>query len=574
MTSRPRAWIVGAVGALALLLAGCGTATTPTSVAPPPNLKELTLVGAVQSAPNWWFPILPASVCSTLNADLSTLLYLPLIHISSTDGIDYSRSIASGIKVSQNDTVFTISLNPKWHWSNGNPVTANDVLYGWDIINAASQSNAPWLYCGAGIGGLPQDWKSVTAPNSTTVVVTTTKPVNPVWFEHNGIGQLIPIPVSVWKKHNNIDKELTFLNSVGNEPTSPLYSVVDGPYKIGTYVNDEYWTLLANSAYNGHKAQGPAKKLVFEYETSSANVFAGERKGQFDTAGVPDTYYKAAKTELKGYKMELAGYSFCFNYMVPNFSPTSPSGAIFDSLAVRQAMQMGIDQAAIIKDFDLGVAVPTYGPVPSVPKNQYYDPNIPKYTFNIAAGKKLLENHGWKMVNGVMTKGSQKLEFTWLVASGSNTVTHTAELIKADWASEGIVANIKEEPFNQVISAVGQGPQASKWSLAWWGGGWCYEPDYYPTGGGLFLPTSAANYGGYSSKTMDRLINATYGPATPAQAQKYLDAYQVWAAKDLPVLYLPTATGYEVVKPWLHGVNANYNPVTTAEWFNRWTIGR
>ena len=565
-----RGWTVGIVGALALVLAGCGAATTPSSssgVAPGLNNNEITLLGGIQVEPNFWFPIMSNTTCSTANG-LSGLMYLPLLHISRTDGINFSRSIASGITVSNNDTTYTITLNPKWHWSNGQPVTAANVVFGWDIIQASSQPNAPWTYCGDGIGGVPQDFKSVTAPNPTTVVVTTTKAVNPVWFEHNGLGQLIPIP-SVWNKHKNMTRELQFIQQEGNSPSNSLFSVIDGPYAFGSFVDNEYWTMVANPKYDGHQAT--IKKLLFEYETSSSNAFAAMRKGTFATAGLPDSYYPDRNQLTKNYLVETAPYGFCFNYMVPNLSSQAPGGmgSIFNQLYVRQALQLGIDQAAIVKDFDHGLAQPTYGPVPSVPPNKYYDPNIPKYVFNPAKGKKLLEDHGWRMVNGVMTKGHQKLAFTWLVVSGSNTVTNTAVLIKADWAQEGIDATIKEEPFNQVIAT-----PPSKFQLEWWGGGWCYEPDYYPTGGGLFATGAASNAGDYSNGKMNQLIQATYSPQTPASAQKALDAYQVYAAQQLPVLYLPTATSLELVKPGLHGVNSDFNPITVGTSFNRWTIGK
>jgi len=578
MRTRFRVLAAAGIGALALALAGCGSSTTPSSttlpsVAPGLNNNSVTLLGGVQIEPNNWFPETSTSTCSVENGDLSGLMYMPLIYITKTDGINYQHGIASGITPSNGDKTYTITLNKYWHWSNGQPVTSADVVFAWNVINWSTASNAPWTTCGIGIGGVGTGLvKSVTADGPYTVVVQLNKPAGPTWFEHNGLAQIVPVPASVWDKYpTDPNQELSYIASVWNDPTNPNFSVVDGPYKFQSYVNNEYWSMVANPAFSG-QPKPKIKRYIFEYETSSASVYLGLRKGTFATAGIPNSYYADRFTLEKTYKVEEAPYGFCFNYMVLNQSPTaSPNGigAAFDQTYVRQAMQMGIDQTAIIKDLEHGMAVPTYGPVPSVPPNKYYDPNIPKMAFNPAAGKKLLEQHGWHEVNGVMTKGNLQLKFQWLVVSGSNTVTDTAELIQTDWAKEGIQVTIKEEPFNQVIS-ISSTPSKS-WAAAWWGGGWCYEPDYYPSGDGLLNEPSFD--GGYNSKTMDQLITASVNASSPAQARQTLDAYQVYAASHVPVLYLPTATGLEAIKPGLYGVNSAYNPITVFTWLNDWRIG-
>lgn len=568
--SRPSLRTAGGFLAAALLmtLAACGTSNSATA-----SGGSVTLVGGVQSEVNWWFPTDSAAACGTQNATTAALLYRPLLFISDTDGINFHRSIASGITVSNHDQTYTVHLNPKWHWSNGQPVTAQDAAYSYDIIRAANQPNAPWSDCFTGVGGMPSLWKSVTTPNAETLVVTTTEPVNPVWFEHNGLAQLIPIPKSVWDHSSTMTGELTYISKVANAPSNSVFKVVDGPYKIGTFVNDQYWTLLANPKYDGgHKAT--ITKLLFEYETSSSTEFVALRRKTFATAGVPNSYYKDHKelTAL-GYKLSVSPYSFCFNYMVPNMSSAAPGiGNLFSHLYVRQALQMGIDQPAIIKDFDLGLAVETNGPVPALPKNQYYDPHITKYAYNLQAAKALLEAHGWSLQNGVMTKGAQKLQFTFLIASGSTTDTNIAQLIQYDWAKEGVKVTLDQLPFNQVVSTIAAPTNKDKWDMVWWGGGYCYVPNYYPLGTDLFTPNGGVNFGSYQSAEMTLLMKEAH-TAPSSKSKQIMDEYQAYASKELPVLYMPTATSYQVTLPTVHGVTSQYNPITTDQWYNNWTIG-
>jgi peptide/nickel transport system substrate-binding protein len=571
MKIRNTGWFVAAVASVSLLAAGCGASTSTSAT--PASVTSITLPGGVQVEPNWWFPISPASVCSTVNGDTNGLMYRPLLFISKTDGIDYKRSIASSVTPSDNDTVFTIKLNPNWKWSNGDPVTAQDVALGYNILIASSYNNSVWEQCGAGIGGVPNDFKSGKVTGTDTFVVTTTTPVNPTWFIHNGLGQLIPIP-QVWNKYpNNMTQELKFIQKYGNSPYNKLFDVVDGPYKFGGFKNNDYWKLVANPNYTG-PTKAKITSITFEYFTSSAAQFAAMRRHEFPEAGLPNSFYKDRGELSPYYVTKSSTPGFCFNYMQPNFSTQAAGiGGMFNKLYFRQALQMGIDQTAMIADLQDGSGAVMHGVIPSTPPNKYYDPATINYGYNPAKGKALLESHGWKEnSSGVMERNGVTLAFPFIIASGSTTLTNEAELMKADWAKEGIDVTIQSVPFNQAIADATQtAPQVSKWALIWWGGGWCYEPDYYPTGGGLFKPGSAANYGAFNNPTLTALINKTYAPATPAQAQKALDAYQLEAAKLLPVIFVPEDYGFLVENHTLHGLFSAYNPITTMEWYNHWT---
>ena len=573
-------WRLGALGglvaALSMTLAACGGGA-PAAAG---STTSLTLNSYVQFQPNWWFPTDPASACSTGNSEASNMMYLPLLHISKTDTINYGRSLASGITVSQHDTVFTIHMNPKWHWSNGTPVTAEDALVSWQVLVGASQPSSPWVYCASGIGGLPADWKSAVATNRHTLVVTTTKAVNPVWFEMNGLSQIVPVPASVWAHYpaangQGIDradmtKELKWISSIGNAPTNAAYRVVDGPYQLSKFVSDQYYTFTANPHYDGYQAH--IKSITYQYETSSAGLFAALRRNQLASASLP-TSYAADQGQLKGYKRDVASYIYAIDYLDVNMSPKTPGiGSTFKNLYVRQALEMGIPQQQIISALYKGLGVQIHGPVPRTPKNKYYDAAVPAYPFNPAAGKALLQRNGWhENSQGVMTKNGVTLAFTLLYPTGSTTQADIVQLLKRDWSQEGIDVTLKGTPFAQVVGTEGQGAQASKWAMAW-SNGWAYEPDYYPTGGGLFRGGAAADSGGYNNSTMNALINATYASGTASQATARMNAYQVFAAKHLPVIWMPEPTGYNEVATWLHGTNTWFNPITTFNYPNHWTI--
>jgi len=562
-----RSWLGAALSVLLVaVLAACGASTTS---AASPSVLNIAL--AAQGSPTWWPPISPATSCGTLTGggEQAAFMYMPLLWINRTDQISYPKSIASGIAISHHDTVFTISIKPNWQWSNGQPVTAQNVLFDWSLIKAASASNSPLPYCFAGGGEVPNGWRSVTAPNAHTVVVTTKTSVNPVWFEHNALAQLVPVP-TVWQKYTNMTRELTWIESIGSTPNNPVYKVVDGPYTLAKAVTDQYWTYVANPKFSG--IDKPAIKTVtYHYETSSANIFAQLRRGTLDVAPLPLSLY-SQRSQLTSYHIAKEQL-FAFFYMTLNFRPNADGiGGLFNKLYIRQALQMGINQPKIIASIYHGLAEPTVGPVPRVPANAYFDSAIKGYPYNPQAGKRLLESHGWSLVNGVMTRNGQKLEFPLLFATGSTSRTNMMELIQQAWAQEGIVVHLQTMAPAAVGPLVGAVANSPKWAVDG-DGGWIYVPDYYPTGGELFLPGAGFNRGGYYSPTMDTLIEETYAGGTPAQIKQRFDAYQVYTADQLPGLWMPTPESIAAVSNTVHGMRSNYNAIIGLTPLNELTMG-
>lgn len=553
-----RPWTIGLVGAAALggFLAGCGS---PSATAPPVSIRQLAIALPPQVSLNWFPPIVPVTACYDVNGGgwFGPDMYKPLVWVNPNDAIDYARSLASGISVNRNDTVFTVTLNPKWHWSNGQPVTAADAAYDVQLILAASGSKAPWAYCFAGSGGVPGDWKSVHVTGLYTFSITTTKPVNPAWFEHNGLGQIVPVPKSTWERYANPLQELNWIKSVSATWSNRVYDVYDGPYHIVSGVNSEYWLYAANPHYDGVH-QPTFRTVRYYYETSEASTFLALKKKTVELATAPSSYLGALK-KMTDYRI-VAPPLFGYQWLGLNYRRTTLDvGPLFNNLYIRQALQMGIDQAAIIKLYG-GYATPVYGPVPRFPHNIYYDYRLPDYyPYNPARGKALLESHGWHEVNGVMEKNGTKLAFPILDQSGagSPSIQDEFEIIQAGWAKEGIKATI-------YLSAL-PANDGQNWAVSGFGT-WVYAPDFYPSGGSLFASTGGVNLSGgdYRSAEMDHLIQATYAPGSEAQTIQRFYAYEKYAAQQLPVLWVPmsnAATGFLYsVATNIKGFQANYSP--------------
>jgi peptide/nickel transport system substrate-binding protein len=546
------------IAASMLALAGCGSSPAAANSTSHPNV--LTIAMGAQSQPNWWAPVVPATSCGTLSGGMggSMWQYMPLLWISSQDTIDYGQSIAQSITHNAAGTVYTIQLKHTWQWSNGTPVTAQDVVYDYQLAAGASASNSPFPYCFAGEGGMPTLWKSVQATGPYTVQITTAKPVNANWFELNGIAQLVPVPKQQWDRYSNMTQELNWIKSISNEPMNPIYQVTDAAYLVKKAVSDQYYEFVANPRFSG-SPKPHIKTVVYDYETSTASIFAALKKGTVQMAPYSDSMW-ASRNQLKNYTI----YSeplFGYFYLPINFASNAPDVSELSQLYFRQALQYGIDQNGIVSAIYHGLAHPTYGPAPTI-DDAYYDKAMGNlYPFDPAKGRKLLEEHGWKMgPGGYFEKNGHVAGFTLLYATGSTTFNYEAQLLKADWAKEGIDVTLEAIGGNAFGGIVGNPAESSKWSVAG-GFGWIYVPDYYPTGDGLFNGPGGFNVGAYNDTHENQLVAETLAPSSPAETQKIFDEYQYYTFQQLPVLYVPTPTGLTAVSNQVGGFQQNYDVV-------------
>lgn len=72
---------------------------------------------------------------------------------------------------------------------------------------------------------------------------------------------------------------------------------------------------------------------------------------------------------------------------------------------------------------------------------------------------------------------------------------------------------------------------------------WTYEPDYYPSGDGLFTTGGASNNNDYNNAEADKLIQESTSPASASITKRALFAYEAYLRKSNAVVFLPWVAG-------------------------------
>ena len=488
-----------------LAQADSGSLTTVTNVglSPPANVNSL-------------MPIVNND--SSANSQIIALMFPPLLHVGVDLKINWQRSFAQDIVVSPDRRRFVIHLKP-WRWSDGRPVTGKDVLASLKMIRAFGAR-----YPNSGMGGMPEIIQQATAPNPQTVVLTLRRAVNPTWFELNGLSQLVPVPAWSWGRYS-IDQLYRLQNQVS------MVQVVDGPYRLLRFDPGRSLSFVRNAAYSGPPA--PLQHLTFVMYSSASSAFWGLKSGDLQAGMIPH-YLFAARGLVSNLQSCVSNGGYGFNYVTLNLH--NPRVSFLASTPVRQAMALAINQEQIIRVAFHGLAVPSFNPVPSDP-DTYLSPAMqqlvrhPQRAYDPARANALLAANGWhRGADGIRQRNGQRLVLSMIVPDMSETLIYTGELLKADWQRVGIDLHLHVVPFNLELAKLHPG---GKWEAAMIV--WSYNPDYYPSGDGLFDTGGGSNYGGYSSQRMDALIRAS----STDSGNQALYAYEQYAYEQQPVIFLP-----------------------------------
>jgi peptide/nickel transport system substrate-binding protein len=558
--------------AATLLAASCGS--SPGNSGPVVTKTTATFAEPPGATPSYILPLMSLKYFSVVNASqFQYLLYRPLYWFGENGQVHLNDrlSLANAPQYSADGTSVTITLK-HYVWSDGQPVTTRDIEF-WQNLVTANKS----IWAAYSPGEYPDNVTSTTVNSPTSITFHLSQKYGQYFFTYNELSQISPLPQHVWDKqsatgaigdydrtpagatavYKYLDGEAS---NLGTYDTNPLWQVVDGPWKLKSLNAAGLLKLVPNPSYSG-----PVKAKLTEFDevpfTKDTAEFNQLRSGTTGANAIDYGYLPQQDAPQKD-TIAALGYSFSLwanwgiTYFPENF--TNPvSGPIFKQLYFRQAMQGLIDQQTYINRAYNGYAYPTYGPVPVKPTSSFVtqlESNNP-FPFSPSAATSLLQSHGWTVNPGGVSvcsspgsaanqcgpgvPGGAQASFHLEYASGTTPIDNEMAQFKTDFAKAGIQIILSTNTFNSVIGtaipcAAGQ---QCKWDMEFWGGGWVYAPDYYPTGDLLWATGAGSNANGYSDPQMDQLINNSE-TSNDVQALK---AYEDYAAKQLPVIWMPTA---------------------------------
>src|SRR5579859_612880 len=392
----------GGVVALALVAAGCSSSSNSSGggTSAGTKVKGGTAVMALppSTTPNYIFPFESSAYISVTNSNyFAQLMYRPLywFGLNGQPLVNNSLSLANPPTWSGNTATITLK---HYMWSDGTPVTSTDVMFWMNMLKAVGASD--W----GAYSGFPSSFvTSYKATSPTTIQMTTNKAYSHNWFLYNNLSQITPMPPA-WDKtasgpahcatkvsdcaavYKYLDSQSKALSSYAG---SPLWGIVDGPWKLSAFNADGHMTFVPNPKYSGPVKPALSQFQYAPFTTDSAeyNVLRSSAAGgqKVDVGYLPeqDAPAKAAGSNpmtpgtnpLSGYTLA-PWYIWGINYFVMNFQSSTGNGPIIKQLYFRQALAYLLNQKSVIQGPLRGYGTETPGPVGMTPPSKYLSPQL------------------------------------------------------------------------------------------------------------------------------------------------------------------------------------------------------
>jgi peptide/nickel transport system substrate-binding protein len=393
------------------------------------TLKLLWWQGPVHLNPHW--------ATGTKEQEGSRMFYEPLAGWDA-DGVLYPV-LAAEIPTRENGGLSADGRSVTWKlkrgvtWHDGQPFTADDVVFNWEFIkDPATSSSLISTYRDIQVVKVDSHTVRVTFPKAT-----------PFWAEPfvGTSGMIIP-------KH----LFSAYMGAKSREAPMNMAPVGTGPYK---FLDFKPGDMLRGTAYaNYHIANRPHFDAI-EMKGGGDAVSAARavlQTGEYDYAWnlqVEDEILKRLEASGKGRVAIVEGANIEFIML----NPTDPwkevdgeRGSVkskhpaFSDPAVRQAMSLLVDRKAV-EDFIYGrTGVATANFLNNPPR--FRSPNM-KFEFNVDKANKVLDDAGWKRgAGGIREKGGTRLKFVYQT-SVNQPRQKTQAIIKDACAKAGIELELK-----------------------------------------------------------------------------------------------------------------------------------
>lgn len=244
---------------------------------------------------------------------------------------------------------------------------------------------------------------------------------------------------------------------------------------------------------------------------------------------------------------------------------------------VRQALMYATDRDAISERLFGGKQPVAHTGVN--PLDWVYDPEVPKYAFDLKKADALLNDAGWNRKNGGMRVNSngEPLRFQIMTTAGNRTRELVEQVLQSQWKAAGIAIDIRNEParvfFGETVTKR-KFPDMAMFA-------WISAPESVPrtTLHSEEIPSEAnnwsgQNYTGFSNPDMDELLEKIELELDKDKRKTMWAKLQNIYATELPALPLYFRANSFILPKWLKGVEPTGHQFPTTLWVEDWRIER
>jgi peptide/nickel transport system substrate-binding protein len=464
--------------------------------------------------------------------------------------------------VSSNGLTVTLKLRHDLKWSDGQPLTSADYVYGYHTLmdpNTAAASTSGY-----------DQIKSITAPNAYTVKLTYSQPFGPYLLYLP-----FPLPQHAWSSISD--------KSLGNTPNVNLTpKVTDGPYMVQSYASGQSFTLVPNPYYKSTTFKGPfLNTLVFKAYGSKDALIEGVKAGETD---ISQDYTSDDLNKFGGLPGNVTlDVSPAIEYEHLDFNMGS---AIFQGstgLDIRKGIVQAINRCTIIQDSLKQSDCSKYLANTIEPPPAIDAANVSPPSYSVSAAQADLKAAGYTMQGGVLKNASGqpfptlRLETT----SGNTTRADNLQIIAAALKVVGVPTALSFYPATSFFADYASGGilARGKYDLAEFAYSDSPDPDgEYGIYNSTQIPTAAnpsgGNYQRINNPQVDKDLNlGRHTTDINKRIPYYKDLQKIVIAEEvytLPLYIRPNISTYNnAIQNYSPSPSSAGNNWNSADWWRK-----
>lgn len=483
--------------------------TAPATETPLPAIKDGGTVNLfISSSPDTFIPQYTLGAYSRY---FGNLLFLRLVRYNSdTSLLPY---FAKSWDISPDGLVYTFHLLENAKWTDGEPVTSEDVVWTYNFMlnkdyKGTRQVEAP-------IAGI-EDYRSgktdavagIEALDATTVQFTLDKPYAP--FLESTAQQFWILP-----KHAMAD---TPIDQMDKHPFSMTPTVTAGPLKFVKYETDQYVELERDPNF----VLGVPHIEKFIFKIMKADVALAQfEKGELDATTKVGVMLPNDIEKMKAIGLNVIPVAGSAS-QVMSINNSKP---YFADKRIRQALVQAIDRQAISKSLLSGYALVLNSPIPDF--SPYFNPAVKDANpYNPEKAKQLLTEAGWDFDR----------EITLDVPTGNLIRERSAPIIQQYLQAVGIKVKLQSSDFAAMNAKCREPDGCDLWLV---GSTYViFDPDMRASYHTDMTPPNGWNSWRWSNPEADKLMDEGLVVTQFEDRKPIYDKLQEIIADDVPVVYL------------------------------------
>lgn len=470
-----------------------------------------------------------------VDRDLADLIFSGLFRHSSS--LATEPDLAESFTVSEDGKTYTVKLRTNLHWSDGESLTAEDILFTIETIQNPAYKSP-----------LISDFRGVKAESSDpqTLVFNLENP-SALFPHYLTVGI---IPKHIWA---DVPPEASRLTEFNIKP------IGSGPYRFKTLNKTKEGTVhsyVLERNPNYYEQKPYLASIVFRFYADNQLAATALADGNVDGLAFVSRELRpdlTKKQNLKYYPLALPQITALFMNQKQN--------AILTDKSIREALAQSLDKTKIVNEAFGGEAIIVNGPI--LPGTVGYTDDVTHFDGGLDKARELLNTAGFKLAEGATSRTfvpkdksdkrfSRNTELKLkLTTVNSPDYVRAAEIIRASWEELGIKVDLSTvEPAEMARAVI----TPRDFEVLLYSELAKADGDPYPFWHSSGTVAPGVNLAGYANRRVDALLEEARLLTDETERTKRYVEFQKTVVSELPAIFLASPTYTYAVDERVHGI--------------------